>query len=256
MKILITGAASGIGYLAALTLSERGHIVYLTCHNMNQVKTVKEKVKNFKNIHVMKLDITDEKDRKKVLTLDIDCLFNNAAIALGGSILEADMDEVRTNFEVNVFSSFLLLKDVLKQMINKDSGKIIVMSSLASHISIPFLGVYSSTKASISSIVTSLQKELFLIGTNVKVSLIEPGLYHTGFNNVFLDNKYDNGKYFKDIKKELYNVEHYLLNIFEKKKLDSVVIKIVRAVEDKYPKKVYRVPFIQNLFVKLYSIFK
>lgn len=256
MKILITGAASGIGYLTALTLSERGHTVYLTCHNLNQVKTVKEKVKDFKNIHVMKIDITDKKDREKVLSLDIDCLFNNAAIALGGSILEADMDCVRTNFEVNVFSSFSLLKDVLRQMIDKNKGRIIVMSSLASHFPIPFAGVYSSTKASITSIVTSLQKELFLTGTNVKVSLIEPGLYHTGFNNVFLDNKYDDGKYFKDIKKELYNVEHYLLNLLEKRELDSVVIKVVRAIEDKCPKKVYKVPLVQSLFVKLYSIFK
>ena len=141
-------------------------------------------------------------------------------------------------------------------MIDKNKGRIIVMSSLASHFPIPFAGVYSSTKASITSIVTSLQKELFLTGTNVKVSLIEPGLYHTGFNNVFLENKYDNGEYFKDIKKELYNVEHYLLNLLEKKELDSVVIKVVRAIEDKCPKKVYKVPLVQSLFVKLYSIFK
>ena len=256
MKILITGATSGIAYLTALTLAQRGHEIYLTCHNLNQVEIVKEKIKSFKNIHVMKIDITDEKDRKKILDLNIDCLFNNAAIALGGSIIEANMDEVRTNFEVNVFSSFSLLKEVLKQMIDKNSGKIIVMSSLASHFPIPFGGIYSATKASITTIVTSLQKELFLMGTDVKVVLIEPGLYHTGFNQVFLDNKYNNGKYFKDIKNELYNVEHFLFKVGEKKNLDSVVIKIVRAIEDKRPKKVYRVPFFQSGLVKLYSIFK
>ena len=66
---------------------------------------VKEKLGNPKNITVMKVDITKEEDRKKVLDLNIDCLYNHAGIALGGSIIEADMDEVRTNFEVNVFSS-------------------------------------------------------------------------------------------------------------------------------------------------------
>ena len=256
MKILITGATSGIGYLTALTLSERNHEVYLTCHTEKEVKNVKDKVKDFKNINVMKLDITKEEDRLKVLNLDIDCLINNAAIGVGGSIIEADMQKVRENYEVNVFSTFRLIQLVLRQMVEKDKGRIINMSSLAGIFSFPFMGIYSSTKASISSLTKSLQKELFFLGTNVKVTLIEPGLYHTGFNNLFLDNKYDNGKYFEDIKKELYNVEHFLLKISEKKELDSIVIKIVRAVEDKKPKKVYRAPFVQAKLAKIYSIFK
>lgn len=70
--------------------------------------------------------------------MDIDCLFNNAAVALGGSIIEADMDYVRENFEVNVFSSFRLLQIVLRNMIEKNKGRIIVMSSLASMFPIPF----------------------------------------------------------------------------------------------------------------------
>lgn len=256
MKVLITGAAGGIGYLTALTLAQRGHEVYLTCHTKKQVKLVKEKLGNPINITIMKIDITKEEDRQKVLDLNVDCLYNHAGIALGGSIIEADMDEVRENFEVNVFSSFRLLQLVLRQMVDKDSGRIVVMSSLASSFSIPFAGVYSATKASITSIVKALQKEMFLMGTDVKVTLIEPGLYHTGFNQVFLDNKYDGGKYFKDIKKELYNVEHFLFKLGEKKKLDSIVVQIVRAIEDKKPKKVYKAPFIQSKLVKIYSMFK
>ena len=153
MKILITGAASGLGYLTALTLAQRGHEVYLTCHTKKQVKLVKEKLGNPINITIMKIDITKEEDRQKVLDLNVDCLYNHAGIALGGSIIEADMDEVRENFEVNVFSSFRLLQLVLRQMVDKDSGRIVVMSSLASSFSIPFAGVYSATKASITSIV-------------------------------------------------------------------------------------------------------
>lgn len=256
MKILITGATSGIGYLSALTLAQRGHFVYLTCHTNNQVKTVKEKLGNEKNITVMKVDITNEEDRKKVLDLNIDCLYNHAGIALGGSIIESDMDEVRNNFEVNVFSSFRLLQLVLRQMVDKDKGRIVVTSSLASHFPIPFAGTYSATKASITSIVTALQKEMFLMGTNVKVVLIEPGLYHTGFNQIFLENKYDDGKYFKDIKKELYNTEHLIFKLLEKKNLDSIVIQMVRAIEDKHPKKIYKAPFIQSKLIKIYSLFK
>lgn len=255
MKILITGAASGIGYLTALTLAKRGHDVYLTCHTKNQVDTVKKKLEGEKNITVMKVDITKKEDHKKVLDLNVDVLYNHAGIALGGSIIEADMDAVRENFEVNVFSSFTLLQLVLRQMIEKNSGRIIVMSSLAASFPIPFAGVYSATKASITSIIKALQKEMLLLATNVKVVLIEPGLYHTGFNQVFLDNKYDGGKYFKDVKKELYTVEHFLVKLGEKKKLDSIVVQIVRAIEDKNPKKVYKAPFIQSKLVKIYSMF-
>lgn len=256
MKILITGAASGIAYLTSLTLAKRGHYVYLTCHTKKQVKTVKEKLGNQNNITVMKVDITNEKDRKKVRNLNVDCLYNHAGIALGGSIIEADMDEVRNNFEVNVFSSFRLLQLVLRQMIEKNNGKIVVMSSLASHVPIPFAGIYSATKASITSIITALQEELLLLGTNVKVALIEPGIYHTGFNQLFLENKYDDGKYFKDVRKKLRMTEQFIFKFFEKRRLDSIVIKIVRAIEDKNTKRVYKAPFIQSKLAKIYSIFK
>lgn len=256
MKILITGARSGIGYLTALTLAKRGHFVYLSCHTKKQEQNLKEKLKNTKNIKIMKVDITKEEDRKKVLDLNIDCLFNNAAIAQGGSIIEADINKVKENFEVNVFSSFELLKDVLKQMIDKDKGRIIVMSSIAANMPLPFMGIYSATKAAISNLTKSLQKELFFTGTNAKVVLVEPGLYHTGFNQVFLDNKYDDGKYYSDIKDELHNVEHFLVRLGEKKELDSIVIQIVRAIEDEIPKKVYRAPLSYSITSRLYNILK
>lgn len=256
MKILITGAASGIAYLTSLTLAERGHDVYLTCHTKKEADNVKEKVKDYKNITVMKIDITKEEDRKRVLDLNVDVLYNNAATGLGGSIIEADMDKVRENFEVNVFSSFRLLQLVLRQMVDKDSGRIVVMSSIAGTISIPFGGVYSATKASVTMITKSLQKELFFMGTNVKVVIVEPGLYHTGFNQVFLDNKYDGGKYFADIKNELKTTEHFLFKVGEKKELDSIVVQIVRAIEDEKPKSVYRAPFSYALLARLYSIFR
>ncbi len=255
MKILITGAASGIAYLAALTLAERGHFVYLTCHNEKEVLKVKEKVNMYKNIEVLKIDITKEQDRKKVVDLNIDVLLSNAAIGNSGSILESNIEDVRKIFETNLFSSLKLIQDVLKQMIEKDNGKIIVMSSLAAEISIPFLGVYSATKASISSIIKSLRLELNTLDTKVDVAIIEPGLYHTGFNNYLIDSKYDEGKYFKKISDTLYNLEHSFLYLFEKKNLDSIVVQIVRAIEDEDMKKVYKAPFMQSFFVKLISFF-
>lgn len=256
MKVLITGAAGGIGYLTALTLVEIGFDVYLTCHTNKEVLNVKEKLVGYKNINVLKVDVTKEDDVKKVLSLDVDVLISNAAKAVGGSIIELDEKKIKDNFEVNVFSNFTLIKRVLRQMIEKDRGRIVVMSSLAAVVPIPFGGVYSATKASISSVVKSLQKELFLMGTNVKVVLIEPGLYHTGFNQVLVDSKYNSGKYFNDIEDELYDLEHSFLRLFEVKKLDSIVTYIVRAVLDENPKSTYRAPMLQSALARIYNIFK
>lgn len=256
MKVLITGARSGIGYLTALTLAEKKYEVYLTCHTKKEALNVRKKLKDYKNIIVLKVDITDENDRKRVKELDVDYLICNAASCEGGSILEKDMDEVRENYEVNVFSNFRLIQMVLEDMVKKDRGRIIVISSQAANISIPFMSVYASTKASISLITKSLQKEIGLISKNVKVVLVEPGLYHTGFNQVFLNNKYDNGVYFRNIKNRLRKIENLLFNLLEKKELDSIVIQIVRSVIDKKPKKKYTAPFMQSKLIKLYSMFK
>lgn len=256
MKILITGAGSGIGFLSALVLAKRGHKVYLTCHKEKEVKVIKQKLKSKKNIEVLKLDATDEADIKKVLSLNIDVLYSNAAMAYSGSILEADMNKVEECFDVNVISNFKLVKLILRQMVDKNKGRIILTSSIAGIISVPFLGIYSATKASITMIGKALQKELSLIGTNVKVAIIEPGLYHTGFNQVLIDSKYDNGKYFRDIKNELYNIEHALFKLGEKKELDSIVVKVVRAIEDKNVKSVYRAPIFYNILTRLYGVFR
>ena len=256
MKVLITGAASGIGYLTALTLAQIGYDVYLTCHTNKEVLNTKEKVLDYKNISVLKVDVTKEEDVKKVLSLDVDVLISNAAKTVGGSIIELDENKIKDNFEVNVFSNFPLIKRVLRQMIEKDKGRIVVMSSIAAKIPIPFGGVYSATKASVSNMVKSLQKELFLLGTNVKVVLVEPGLYHTGFNQVLFDSKYNDGKYFKDIQDDLYDLEHSFLRLFEAKKLDSIVTYIVRAVLDEKPKSTYHAPMIQSVLARVYNVFR
>lgn len=253
MKILITGAAGGIGYLTALTLAQRDHFVYLTCHTEKQALYVKEKVEDYKNIKVLTVDILNEEDIKKVLNLNIDVLISNAGVGISGSIIEHDINDIKNTFEVNVFSNFLLIKEMLKQMVDKDKGRIIIMSSLASDITLPFLGVYSATKASIDKMVKSLKLELKILSSNVKIALVKPGLYHTGFNNYVIDSKYNESKYFDDIKDIIYNLEHSFLFLFEKRNLDSIVIQIVRAVEDNKLKRIYKSPFFQALFAKISS---
>lgn len=191
--------------------------------------------------------------------LDVDILINNAAIGVGGSVLDVPMEEVKRNFEVNYFDSYDIVRRVGNRMIkNNKEGKIIIMSSTAGIIPIPFLGSYCSTKSAISTMATSLRRELKLLKSKVKVVLIEPGAYKTGFNQVMIDDidkNITNDSVFYNDKEKIHNNLSKMFNILEKKELNSIVIKIIEAVESDNPKAKYRAPLLQRVFTRLYLIF-
>lgn len=260
MKILITGARSGIGFLTGITLASRNHFVYMTTHTKEEAHRLKEIVDELGlKIMVFKLDVTSEEDRKMINTLDIDVLINHAGMGVGGSVLDVPMDEIRQNFEVNYFSSYDIVRRVGNRMIkNNKEGKIIIMSSVSSVIPIPFMGSYCSTKSAISSMATSLRRELKTLKSKVKVILIEPGAYKTGFNQTIIDDidrTLNSDSVFYDKKEKIHNILTKMFELIEKKKLDSIVIKIIEAVESKKPKAKYRAPLFQRIFTRLYLIF-
>ena len=258
-KILITGARSGIGNAVVNKLLDKDYYIYLTVHTEEQLERIVQKYKEYSNIRCMKLDVTLESDRKKIEKLDIDILINIAGIGYGGSISEISMDWVRENFEVNVFASFELVQIVLRQMMKKRKGKLIIMSSLAGILPINFLGSYCATKASIIQLTTTLKNELKMLNNDIKVILIEPGMYHTGFNQIMLENKYDwmrEKSYFQNELSLIKKRENLFFGLLEKNNLNSIVKKIVKAVESENPKFIYRAPLFQVIGAKLYQIFK
>lgn len=249
-KILITGARSGI-MNQVIEKIKNHYFIYLTVHTEKQLERVKEKYKNYPNIECFKLDVTNSKDRNKVKKLDIDILINNAAIGYGGSLIDIDIDKVKENYEVNVFSNLSLTQIILKNMLKKGHGKIINMASLAGIVPISFLGSYASTKASIIKLTETLNKELRMI-SDIKVSIIEPGFYNTGFNQVMFENK-DINKYFKEQLEIINKKQSFIHEYIEKKNLDSIVNKIVCCIECDYPKFIYRAPFSQVIYAKIYN---
>lgn len=260
MKILITGTTSGIGFSVAKLLSQRGHQVYLTTHTKEQLKTVKEKIEEEKlNIYSYKMDIREESDRKLLEKINPDVLMNHAGIGNGGTILEMDIDVLRDNYETNIFSSFALLQDFyhLKEK-NNEKGKIFVTSSIAAMLPIPYLGCYTSSKAAISMLVKTIELELKYMKKNISISLIEPGAYHTGFNQLMIDNKKKFIKKSSNIYKRLNSINRLQRNMFiliEKQDISPLVLKIVKEVEKEKPKFLIRKPFLQGLMAKLYLLF-
>ncbi len=256
--ILFTGARSGIICGVIEKLKHKKYEIYVTVHTETQLEVVKEKYRKDKNVHCMKIDVTDKQDREKLLHLDLDILVCNGAVGYGGSISEIDMNLVRQNFEVNVFSNFELVQIVIANMIEKNKGKIIFMSSLAAIYPLPFLGSYSATKASISTLARTLRKELKYLHSKIEVAVIEPGLYHTGFNQVMFQNKYewmDVDSYFSECINRIHQKERFLEKYIEKKSLRSIEGSILDAIKDKHTHSIYRAPFVQTVCAKTYQIF-
>lgn len=252
-KILITGATSGIAE-ELIKQIKNDYYIYVTTHTNSELKRMKHNYQNNHNIECFKLDITDKIDRNKLYNLDVDILICNAAISIGGSIINMNVDDIRHNYEVNVFSNIEIIQIILKNMIKKNRGKIVIMGSLASIIPIANIGSYSSTKAALVKISECLKRELKILNTNIKISLIEPGLYHTGFNNLMFDNKYDTE--FDDLFKEeleLIRKKEKIILFFERRDLNSIVRQIKKSLEsDKF---IYRAPFTQSFIAKIYSLF-
>lgn len=258
MKILITGATSGIGYSLTKKLIRNGHYVYLCVHHENEIEKVIEKLKDINyqdRVSVIKLDITNKSDRKLIKKLDIDCLVNQAGIGIGGSLLNLEVKDIRENFEVNFFGTLELTKLYIKSRKNK-RGKVLITSSLAGIYPIPFLGSYCSTKASLSIMARTLKQELKKTNLDIKIKLIEPGAYHTGFNQIMIENKelLNNDIFLEPIEK-IINKQKKLFSYIESKSINSIVNKMYNAIISDNNKLVYRAPLIQVIGIKLYMLF-
>lgn len=255
-KVLITGARSGI-ISKVIDNIINDYELYLTVHTDSQVRAMNDKYKNYKNVTCMKLDITNEYDYRKIENIDIDIYIANAAIAESGSMIEMPVDRIRDNFETNVFSNFKVLQRVLQKMIKKGRGKVIIMGSLAGKIPMPFLGAYSGSKASLIKMTEALRFELLLLDSDIKVSLILPGLYDTGFNKLAMDKKYDFmdvNSFFEYQLDFIHSYDKFVL-FFEQRALTSIVNKICQAIYSDNPKFIYSAPFSQNMFAKIISLF-
>ncbi len=257
--ILITGAGSGIGKDSTIELARRGHKILATTETESQSVELQDEVAQMGlTISTFKLDITDPKDRELIRDHDVDVLINNAAIGESGSLAEIDMDRVRKNFEINVFSTFELAQIALEEMLRKDQGTVLFISSLAGRVAMPFLGPYSMTKFALSSGAEMMRNEVKRISKNVHISLIEPGGYHTGFNQRNIARKYewmDESSMFYHIMDSIKQEEERNFRFTEMQSTKGIVGKIVKAVESNNPKLRYSAPWWQALGVHIWRMF-
>ncbi len=180
-NVLITGVSTGLGRAFAKVLLASGY---------NVIGTVRkpEAVTEFEAIHpgaafARVLDVTDgQAILKTVDSIEteigpIDVLINNAGYGHEGTLEESPLQELRQQFEVNVFGAVAMMKAVLPFMRKRRSGHIINVTSMGGLMTMPGLSYYHGSKFALEGISSSLGKEVKSFG--IFVTAVEPGMFRT-----------------------------------------------------------------------------
>lgn len=185
MAILITGASAGFGEVMAKTFIQAGYSVIGSARRMDKLVALQKQLGE--HFYPLMMDMNDENSIKSALsqiTQPIDCLINNAGLALGlNPAQSASWDDWATMMQTNMVGLTFLTHQVLPQMVARKSGYIINMGSIAGNYPYPGGNIYGATKAFVRQLSLNLRADLH--GTGIRVTNVEPGLVGgTEFSNV------------------------------------------------------------------------
>jgi NADP-dependent 3-hydroxy acid dehydrogenase YdfG len=179
-SVLITGCSSGIGAATAADLVVHGHTVYATARRPETLQDLAEK-----GCRTLALDVTDEKSMAAAVAAveeaegAVGVLVNNAGYSQSGAIESIPLDDIRRQFETNVFGLIRMSQLVLPGMRRAGRGRIINIGSMGGKLTFPGGGSYHATKYAVEAISDAMRFEVQ--GFGVQVVLIEPGLITTEF---------------------------------------------------------------------------
>ncbi len=178
--VLITGCSSGIGRATAERLAGAGWTVYATARNVEAIEDLARS-----GCTTLALDVTDEESMRAAVTRveedagAVGVLVNNAGYSQSGALEELGPDEVRRQFDTNVFGLLRMTQLALPGMRRQRYGKVVNVGSMGGKLTLPGGGLYHATKYSVEAISDALRFEVR--GFGVDVILLEPGLIKTRF---------------------------------------------------------------------------
>jgi NAD(P)-dependent dehydrogenase (short-subunit alcohol dehydrogenase family) len=185
---VITGSSTGIGYETSLILARNGFLTYATMRNLNKSENIKSvATKENLPIRIKQLDVTDDVSVTNAIQTisseagQIDVLVNNAGYGLNGAFEDLAMDEIKAQYETNVFGLIRTTQAVLPIMRRQKSGTIVNISSGAGRFGFPTGSAYVSTKFAVEGLSESMSYELEPFG--IKVAIVEPGVIRTNFGD-------------------------------------------------------------------------
>jgi len=257
--ILITGCSTGIGYCVAHGLKQRGYHVIATARRAKSVKQLQNE-----GFTSMQLDLADSESIqqafKKIMSIcdgKLYALFNNGAFGLPGAVEDLTRDNLKFQFETNVFGWLELSNLVIPVMRKQGYGRIIQNSSVLGFVAMPFRGAYNASKFAIEGLSDTLRLELK--NTGIHICLIEPGPITSQFRANAVKALQQHINIENSVHREKY---HGVLERLNKEgpaapftlPPEAVLKCVIHALEAKKPKVRYAVTFPTYLFTFLKRI--
>lgn len=183
-SILITGCSSGIGYETAKMLRQMGWQVFASCRRAEDA----ERLRREGFAYALQLDVDDGGSIQTafdgILSQTggtLDAFFSNAGYGQIGAVEDVPRQALREQFETNVFGAWECLNAAMRVFRRQGHGRILVNSSILGFAAMPWRGAYNSTKFALEGMCDTLRHELH--GTDIHVSLVEPGPIATRFRD-------------------------------------------------------------------------
>ncbi len=236
-RVILTGAAGGIGSLLAKGLIEDGARVTLTDLDVGALQMLQDKIgKEYS--YIVAADITHQDERQKLIDRacqrfgGIDILINSAGISPFGSFIQQSPELIQKTMDINLIAPMMLTNGVLPIMQQQQGGQIVNIGSTFGSIGFAWFAAYSSSKFGLRGFSQSLRREL--AGTGIDVSYIAPRAVKTAINSQAV---YDMAKVVK-------------MNMDEPEHVAREILKAIRA-----HKKEHYIGFPESFFARLNGIF-
>lgn len=179
--VVITGCSTGIGRESVHHLRRAGFLVVATARRTESILDLAVPGE----VECHRLDVTDAAQRKALVDDvlgrhgRIDALVNNAGYGAVLAVEDTSPDAMQRMFDTNVFGLHELTRLVLPHMRRRGQGRVVNVSSVAGHVSVPLLGAYCATKFALRALTQALDNEVRPFG--VRAVLVEPGVIRTEF---------------------------------------------------------------------------
>jgi 3-hydroxy acid dehydrogenase/malonic semialdehyde reductase len=184
---LVTGAGAGIGEACAITLSQAGARLVLAGRRRDRLEALAAKLST--PSHVVELDVRSRSSVEAALSSlpapfsEVDILVNNAGLGLGMEPAQsASLDDWDAMIDTNCKGFVYVARAVLPSMVQRNRGHIVNLGSVAGTYPYPGGSVYGATKAFVHQFSQNLKADL--VGTRVRVTVVEPGMVETDFSLV------------------------------------------------------------------------
>ena len=187
--ILVTGSTSGFGRLTVETLVRQGYRVFAGMRaaagkNAPAAEELRALAQREQlALQIIEIDVTDDASVDQAIkaiietTGRLDVVVNNAGVSYSGPLEAFTLEQVRQQFEINVFSVLRVNRAALPQMRKQGSGLLLQIGSIVGRLGMPFLGLYGATKFALEGLTESYRYELAPFG--IDAAIIEPGTFPT-----------------------------------------------------------------------------